>query len=316
MRTKSIIFLMVAAFLTAMPMQAQFGRITGAINQANKKNEVEKEQKAQADKAAADAVKGNGIVYYVSATGSARADGKSAATPKKDIQAVLNIIRDNGENGAVVRVAEGNYLGYMNSGYIEIYNFITLEGGWNSDFTQRDPLKYITKMEPTQDQLGSNGSKGVIHTNRALDEVTAKKPKGTLIIDGIFINLGFENHYMPADPSDPRFGCPSKAFETGRMVDAIPPHRSSIPTAGSQVTSSSVTASSLTVFISLSNSVRVAVKWRYATISSSPTGTVRAVSTAVTRTAKHPTSISIITRLPSLGVATKRWAIWDTDMSV
>lgn len=162
-------------------------------------------------------------VYYVSASGSARADGKSAATPKKDIQAVLNIIRDNGENGAVVRIAQGNYLGYMNSGYIEIYNFITIEGGWNSDFTQRDPLRYVTKIEPTQEQLGSNGSKGVIQINRALDDASARRPKGTLTIDGIFINLGYENHYMPANPSDPRNGCPSNKFETGRMVDATPP---------------------------------------------------------------------------------------------
>lgn len=227
MKMKSIIFLMVAAFLTAMPMQAQLDgnlhRIKGAVEQSNKKKQIENEKKEADKKAAEDAVKGNGIVYYVSAEGSARADGKSADKPKKDLQAVLNLIRDNGENGAVVRIAEGNYLGYMNSGYIEIYNFITLEGGWNSDFTQRDPMKYITRMEPTTEQLGSNGSKGVIQTNKALDDVNAKKPKGTLTIDGIFINLGLENAYKPADPSDPRNGCPSKKFETGRMEDATPP---------------------------------------------------------------------------------------------
>ena len=225
---RTIIFGIIAAFLTATPMQAQFTdgnlhRIKGAVDQSNKKKEIEKEKKEADKKAAADAVKGNGIVYYVSAEGSARADGKSADKPKKDLQAVLNLIRDNGENGAVVRIAEGNYLGYMNSGYIEIYNFITLEGGWNSDFTKRDPMKYITRMEPTQEQLGSNGSKGVIQTNKALDDVNAKKPKGTLVIDGIFINLGLENAYKPNDPSDPRNGCPSAKFETGRMEDATPP---------------------------------------------------------------------------------------------
>lgn len=229
MKTKSIIFLMVAAFMTAMPVHAQFGtdgtlhRIKGAVEQSNKKKQIENEKKEAEKKAAAEAVKGNGIVYYVSVAGSARADGKSAEKPKKDLQAVLNTIRDNGENGAVVRIAEGNYLGYMNAGYIEIYNFITLEGGWNSDFTKRDPLKYITKMEPTQEQLGTNGSKGVIQTNKALDDVNAKKPKGTLVIDGIFLNLGLENAYKPNDPSDPRNGCPSKKFETGRMEDATPP---------------------------------------------------------------------------------------------
>jgi hypothetical protein len=161
--------------------------------------------------------------YYVSAAGSARANGLSAATPKKDLQAVLNIIRDDNDDGAVIRVAEGNYLGYMNAGYVEIYNWVTLEGGWNSDFTVRDPLKYITRMEPTQEQLGTNGSKGVIQVNKVLDDAMAKQPKGTLTIDGICFNLGLENHYMPADPSDPRNGCPSKKFETGRMVDMTPP---------------------------------------------------------------------------------------------
>ena len=225
---KSIIFGIVAAFLTAMPLQAQFTdgtlhRIKGAVDQSNKKKEIENQKKAEEKKAAEAAVKGQGIVYYVSAAGSARADGKSADKPKKDLQAVLNLIRDNGENGAVVRIAEGNYLGYMNAGYIEIYNFITLEGGWNSDFTKRDPMKYITRMEPTAEQLGTNGSKGVIQTNKALDDVNAKKPKGTLTIDGIFINLGLENAYKPADPSDPRNGCPNNNFETGRMEDATPP---------------------------------------------------------------------------------------------
>ena len=187
MKTKSFILFVLVAFLTATPLQAK------------------------------------GKIYYVSAAGTARADGLSPEKPKKDLQAVLNIIRDNGENGATVRIAEGNYLGAMNAGYVEIYNFITLEGGWSSDFSQRDPLKFIPKMEQTQEQLGTNGSKGVIQTNRALDDVMAKKPKGTLTIDGIHINLGFENAYKPNDPSDPRNGCPSKKFETGRMEDATPP---------------------------------------------------------------------------------------------
>ena len=175
----------------AWPASAQFGALKGAINQIA--SQTQQSQQSQQNKQAQNnqtPQKASGKVYYVSNSGSARADGLSAATPKKDIQAVLNLIRDNSEDGATIRVCEGNYLGYMNSGYIEIYNWITLEGGWNSDFTQRDPLKYITRMEPTQEQLGSNGSKGVIQTNKVLDDVMAKKAKGTLIIDGIFINLG------------------------------------------------------------------------------------------------------------------------------
>lgn len=162
--------------------------------------------------------KGKGKTYYVSATGSGRADGLSPSTPKKDIQAVLNLIRDNNENGATVKVAEGNYLGYMNAGYIEIYNWITLEGGYSPDFSQRDPLKYITRIETDQSHKGTNGSKGLITLSK-LDDVLSNKILGTVTIDGFMLNMGYENNYKPNDPTKPECGCPSKNFETGRMLD-------------------------------------------------------------------------------------------------
>ncbi len=228
MRQLRLLMSLFVACVLVFPADAQLLRtIKGVANnpsvQKKVKDAASEKKDDKSDSKQQQQTAASGKVYYVSLNGSGRADGLSAATAKKELQAVLNLIRDNKEDGAVIRVAEGNYLGYMNSGYIEIYNWITLEGGWNADFTERNPLKYITRIEPTQDQLGSNGSKGVIHINRCLDDVMAKKAKGTLIIDGIHINLGYENIYMPADPSDPRNGCPSKAFETGRIVDAIPP---------------------------------------------------------------------------------------------
>lgn len=216
----------IAALVMAMPMDAQL--LQTIKNAAQKTTEQKKQtsvqttpQTAQPQKAVAE---NSGKIYYVSANGKSRgADGLSPETAKKDIQAVLNIIKENGENGAVVRVGEGNFLGYTNQGYIEIANFITLEGGWNETFTERDPFKYITRIQPDEEQRGTNGSKGVIQTTRDLDNVMSKTPQGTLIIDGIMIDLGLENFYKPANPGDERFGCPSEAFETGRMEDATPP---------------------------------------------------------------------------------------------
>lgn len=160
----------------------------------------------------------NGVIYYVSTNGGGRANGLSPESPKNDIQKVLNLIKENNQNGAVVRVAEGNYLGSLGEGYIEISNYITLEGGWNNTFTERDPLKYQTKIEPTQEQLGKNTNKGVI-TLSGLDDVANYQVKGTVKVDGFMINCGYENNYKPNDPSDPKNGCPSKAFETGRLID-------------------------------------------------------------------------------------------------
>ena len=161
------------------------------------------------------AVKG---VYYVSATGSSRADGLTPQTPKKDLQAVLNLIKERNEDGAVIRVAEGNYLGALDAGYIEICNWVTLEGGYNADFTKSNPRKYITRIEPTEAQRATNARKGLI-TLSGLDDPIGNKKTGKLTITGFTFNHGLENYYMPADPSDPKNGCPSKAFETGRMVD-------------------------------------------------------------------------------------------------
>ncbi len=152
---------------------------------------------------------------YVSPNGAGRgADGLSPQTALKDLQKAC----DKAQDGDIIKIAEGNYLGSQNAGYIEVRHWITLEGGWNLDFTERDPLKYITKIEPTVEQRGTNGSKGLI-TLSGLDDVMTQKPKGTVTIDGIMFNYGFENAYKPNNPDDERNGCPSKAFETGRMLD-------------------------------------------------------------------------------------------------
>lgn len=194
---------------------AQFS-LSGAINAA--KNAASKTASNSTVKSSSTSTSnGASVIYYVSTSGSGRADGLSASTPQKEIQKVINIIKDKNQNGAVIRVAEGNYLGYLDQGYLEISNWITLEGGWNSDFTVRDPIKYQTKIEPTQDQLGTNGSKGVIHFS-GLDDINYRVG-GTVKIDGFMINLGYENNYKPNDPTDSRNGCPSKAFETGRLLD-------------------------------------------------------------------------------------------------
>lgn len=231
MKVKTILSLFVAVAMAGSIQAQGFGGLiqraaASAGNTATEKVQANSGHSNTSTTPQTQAAKpvGNAKIYYVSKNGSSRgADGLTPATAKKDIQAVLNIIKENGDNGAVVRVGEGNFLGYTNQGYIEIYNFITLEGGWNEDFTQRDPLKYITRIQPGEEQRGTNGSKGMIQTSRDLDAVTSKTPQGTLIIDGIMLDMGLENFYMPNNPNDERNGCPSAAFETGRMQDATPP---------------------------------------------------------------------------------------------
>ena len=85
----------------------------------------------------------DGNIYYVNIEkGSARGAGTIEA-PMKDIQKAI----DSAADGDVIRIAQGNYLGTMERGWIQIKGkYISLEGGWNDDFTERNPVKYITRI--------------------------------------------------------------------------------------------------------------------------------------------------------------------------
>ena len=148
----------------------------------------------------------NGKVYYVSLErGSARAEGTKDA-PMRDVQKAI----DKAANGDVIRIAQGNYLGNLDRGWIEMKGkYVSLEGGWNDDFSERNPVKYITRIQPSKEQ------KGTIGMGLLMIESTSDK-NSQIIIDGIFFDLGLVHEYNPADPSDARFGCP-EGCETGRI---------------------------------------------------------------------------------------------------
>ena len=96
----------------------------------------------------------SGNIYYVSLEkGSARAEGTQQA-PMKDIQKAI----DKAADGDLIRIAQGNYLGNLDRGWIEIKGkYVSLEGGWNDDFSERNPVKYITRIQPTVTQRGTIG---------------------------------------------------------------------------------------------------------------------------------------------------------------
>lgn len=73
----------------------------------------------------------SGKTYYVNAaTGSNRNDGLTIETSIKDLQKAINLA----EEGSTILVAEGNYLGTLDQGYIEVKKYISLVGGYNRNF--------------------------------------------------------------------------------------------------------------------------------------------------------------------------------------
>ena len=72
----------------------------------------------------------------------------------KDIQKAI----DQAADGDLIRIAQGNYLGTLDRGWIQIKDkYVSLEGGWNDDFTDRNPVKYITRIQPSAEQRGTIG---------------------------------------------------------------------------------------------------------------------------------------------------------------
>ncbi len=121
-----------------------------------------------------------GQKYYVSSsTGSNRNDGSKAA-PFKNLQKALDVA----EKGATILVAEGNYYGLLNKGNIIITKPVTIMGGYNTDFTQRDVLKYRTLVQPTPASNGTASGQGTIQ----LKSIVA--PTENVVLDGLIMDRG------------------------------------------------------------------------------------------------------------------------------
>ncbi len=162
-----------------------------------------------------------GKTFYVSATtGSARADGLTPTTAMKDLQKAIDTAQDND----IILVAEGNYLGNMDRGYIQngkfadathdLGKFISIYGGYSTDFSERDILKHITKLQPTDQKFTA-----------PLMNVNARRPYGysgpvgNVVIDGLVFDLGENNIYYVANVKESATGTPNEGVLTGRFVE-------------------------------------------------------------------------------------------------
>ena len=110
---------------------------------------------------------------YVSPKGNNRNSGSKDA-PFKDLQKAI----DEAPEGALICVAEGNYLGKLDAGYVSIKKYVMLVGGYSEDFSERNPLKYITSIQPGPEAAATNSNYGL------LDIYVKGKRDGKVLIDG------------------------------------------------------------------------------------------------------------------------------------
>ena len=160
----------------------------------------------------------NGSEWYVSAAGSNKNDGKSPETPLKNVQKAL----DQAADGDLILVAEGNYTGTLDQGFIEINKYVSLVGGYSQDFSERDPYSYKTYIQTDPSHVQKNGTKASINI-----EVTGSRNK-VVMIDGFSVDRGEQALYC-APNDDPVAGWPEGCL-TGRKL--MPGDSPGVPTVG------------------------------------------------------------------------------------
>ena len=163
-------------------------------------------------------VKGSGTTWYVSTNGSNKNDGQSPETPLKNVQKAL----DEASDGDLICVAEGNYTGTLDQGFIEITKYVSLVGGYNEDFSERDPYSYKTYIQTNPSHVSKNGTKASINL-----EVTGSRNK-VVMVDGFSVDRGEQALYC-ATSEDPVAGWPEGCL-TGRKL--MPGDSPSIATVG------------------------------------------------------------------------------------
>ena len=149
---------------------------------------------------------GSKTIYVSSNNGSNRNDG-SQLSPLKDLQKAI----DDAPEGAVICVAEGNYLGYLDQGWVKVNKYLSIVGGYSEDFSQRDPAKFRSTMRPGPGQIKTSGNQGV------MDIRVVGKRNGVVLIDGMILDRGLINLYIAPVYTNPVASAP-EGCETGRIV--------------------------------------------------------------------------------------------------
>lgn len=129
--------------------------------------------------------------WYVSATGSNRNEG-TKESPFRNIQKAVNAA----SAGDVIRVAEGNYYGLLDSGNIKINKAVSIYGGYAADFSERNVLKYKTFIRPTATSNGSAQGQGTV-------QIDVREAGTLVLLDGLIMDRGNAVAYNPKGEGQP-----------------------------------------------------------------------------------------------------------------
>lgn len=109
------------------------------------------------------------------------------AAPFKNIEAALKAANA----GDRILVAQGNYFGLRDKGYLEVPQPVELLGGYAPDFSARAVLKFPTTIIPDRDS-GLSG-------RRPLLSVLNVPAGSSFVLDGFILDRGGQNAYSPKE---------------------------------------------------------------------------------------------------------------------
>lgn len=138
-----------------------------------------------------------GAEWWVRA--GASGDGATKDTPAGGIETVLG----RALRGDVIRVAAGEYNGRDGTGEFSVnVPNLTLEGGWNADFSARSPFQNVTLLRRAAGKTGvnyTNTEGGIISTTPDAHGEGRITSCSGLIVDGFVIDGATRNVYNPSD---------------------------------------------------------------------------------------------------------------------
>ncbi|MBR2961186.1 MAG: DUF1565 domain-containing protein [Burkholderiaceae bacterium] len=122
---------------------------------------------------------------YVSLSTGKNSNAGTQAEPLKNLWKAL----EKAQPGDTIHIAEGLYPGKMRCGWFAMKQPVNLIGGYNADFSARDPLKYQTLLQP---DIKNNDKKGMF----GILEIVFRNTRGYAItIDGLLFNDGYASSF-------------------------------------------------------------------------------------------------------------------------
>jgi len=191
---KTIIILLSLTLSVSMSKQsfAQLGKLKNVkkevkktvktVTVEEKKSESSQDQTTTEEKSETKSettVKPEAKIIYVSKSGSNRNPGTKDA-PIKNLDKAIQVAGEYDK----LYVQEGVYSGTFDVGYFEIKKPIELYGGYNADFSKRDPINTPSIIQTIKDKATSS-KQSIIMISETHD----------VVIDGFTIDMGRHNNY-------------------------------------------------------------------------------------------------------------------------